>query len=138
MYCSRARVTAISFNNYFVWPFQSSGSATELSYTDHWTPTNTNALYPRLTGTPTSNNTQESSWWIRNTAYLRMKSFEVGYTFSSKLLGNAIHSLRVYVAGQNVFTWTPSIKETIDPEEGGNNENYFQQRVISVGVNASF
>jgi len=128
----------IFVNNYFVWPFQSSGSATELAYTDHWTPTNTNALYPRLTGTPTTNNTQESSWWIRNTAYLRMKSFEVGYTFSGKMLGNSIHSLRVYVAGQNVFTWTPSIKETIDPEEGGNNENYFQQRVISVGVNASF
>lgn len=125
-------------NNYFVWPFESSGSATQLAYTDHWTPTNTNALYPRLTGTPTSNNTQESSWWIRNTAYIRMKSFEVGYTFSNKLLRNSIHSLRVFVAGQNIFTWTPSTKEIIDPEEGGNNENYFQQRVISVGVNATF
>lgn len=125
-------------NNYFVWPFQSSGSATQLAFTDHWTPTNTNALYPRLTGTPTSNNTQESSWWIRNTAYIRMKSFEVGYTFSNRLLGHSIHSLRVFVAGQNVFTWTPSTKEILDPEEGGNNENYFQQRVISVGVNATF
>ena len=125
-------------NNYFVWPFESSGSATELAYTDHWTPTHTDALYPRLTGTPTSNNTQESSWWIRNTAYIRMKSFELGYTFSNKTLAHSIHSLRVFVAGQNVFTWTPSTKEIIDPEEGGNNENYFQQRVISVGVNATF
>ncbi len=125
-------------NNYFVWPFQSSGSATELAYTDHWTPTHTDALYPRLTGTPSSNNTQESSWWIRNTAYIRMKSFEVGYSFSNKMLGNSIHSLRVFVAGQNIFTWTPSTKEIIDPDENGNNENYFQQRVISVGLNASF
>jgi TonB-linked SusC/RagA family outer membrane protein len=125
-------------NNYFVWPFGSSGSATELVYSNHWTPTNPHALYPRLSGTPTTNNTQESSWWIRNTSYIRMKSFELGYTFSNKLLGNGIRSLRIYVAGQNLFTWTPYMKEIMDPEEAGNNENYFQQRVISVGVNASF
>jgi TonB-linked SusC/RagA family outer membrane protein len=126
------------FNNYFVWPFQSSGSATELVYKDHWTPTNKNALYPRITGTPTSNNTQTSTWWMRNTSYLRLRSFEVGYTFSNKLLGRTIRSLRVYAAGQNVFTWTPDVKETFDPEEGGNNQNYFQQRVFSFGVNATF
>ncbi|WDF57112.1 SusC/RagA family TonB-linked outer membrane protein [Mucilaginibacter sp. KACC 22063] len=126
------------FNNYFVWPFQASGSATELVYKDHWTPTNTDALYPRLTGTPTSNNTQKSTWWMRNTSYLRLRSFEVGYTFSNKLLGRTIKSLRVFAAGQNLFTWTPSIKETYDPEQGGNNQNYFQQRVISFGVNATF
>jgi len=125
-------------NNYFVWPFQSSGSATELAYTDHWTPTHTDALYPRLSGTPTTNNTQESSWWIRNTAYIRMRSFEVGYSLPTKWLGNTVHKLRIYVAGQNVFTWTPSTKEVVDPEEGGNNENYFESRVISIGVNATF
>jgi TonB-linked SusC/RagA family outer membrane protein len=125
-------------NNYFVWPFESSGSATELAYTDHWTPTHTDALYPRLSSTPTTNNTQESSWWIRNTAYIRMKSFELGYSFPAKMLGKTMHQLRVYVAGQNVFTWTPSTKEVLDPEEGGNNENYFQERVLSVGVNATF
>ncbi|PAW94810.1 SusC/RagA family TonB-linked outer membrane protein [Mucilaginibacter sp. MD40] len=130
--------SSIFFNNYFVWPFQASGSATELAYKDHWTPSNTNALYPRLTGTPTPNNTQTSSWWLRNTSYLRLRSFEVGYTFSNKLLGRTIKSLRVYAAGQNVFTWTPHIKETFDPEQGGNNQNYFQQRVFSFGVNATF
>ncbi|WP_121812169.1 SusC/RagA family TonB-linked outer membrane protein [Mucilaginibacter kameinonensis] len=128
----------IQLNNYFVWPFQASGSATELTYKDHWTPSNTDALYPRLYGTPKSNNTQSSSWWIRNNSYLRLRSFELGYTFSSRLLGKAMRSLRVYAAGQNVFTWTPSIKETIDPENSGSNENYFQQRVLSIGVNATF
>jgi hypothetical protein len=128
----------MALNNYFAWPFQASGSATELTYKDHWTPSNTDALYPRLYGTPKSNNTQSSSWWIRNNSYLRLRSFELGYTFSSKLLGKAMRSLRVYAAGQNVFTWTPSVKETIDPENSGSNENYFQQRVLSIGVNATF
>jgi TonB-linked SusC/RagA family outer membrane protein len=130
--------SSIYVNGFFVWPFQSSGSATELTYQTHWTPNNTNALYPRITGTPTSNNTQESSWWIRNTAYLRMRSFELGYTFSNKLLGKTIKSLRIFSAGQNLFTWTPGLKETLDPEQTGNNTNYFQQRVTSFGLTASF
>jgi TonB-linked SusC/RagA family outer membrane protein len=130
--------SSLFVNNYFVWPFQASGSATKLVYQDHWSPSNTDALYPRLTGTPTSNNTQQSSWWMRNTSYVRLKSFELGYTFSNKLLGRTIRSLRIYTAGQNIFTWTPSVKETIDPENGGNNENYYHQRVFSVGINATF
>jgi hypothetical protein len=54
------------------------------------------------------------------------------------LLGHSVHALRVYVAGQNIFTWTPATKETIDPENSQNYENYFQQRVISAGINATF
>jgi TonB-linked SusC/RagA family outer membrane protein len=128
----------IFVNNYFVWPFQSSGSATELAYTDHWTPTHTNALYPLLHGTPTTNNTQQSSWWMRNISYVRLKSAEIGYTFSPKSLGRSIHSLRLYVAGQNLINLTPWMKEKFDPENSGNSENYFQQRVVSFGVNATF
>jgi len=128
----------IQLSNYFVFPFLGSGSASELAFGNTWTPTNTNALYPRITGTPSANNTQTSSWFMRNDAYIRLRSFELGYTFSNKILHNAIKSLRVYAAGQNVFTWTPNIKEIIDPENAGANQNYYQQRVLSIGVNASF
>jgi TonB-linked SusC/RagA family outer membrane protein len=128
----------LQLNGFFAWPFNQSGSPTELSYSNHWTPEHTNALYPRLSSTPTSNNTQASSWFQRNDTYIRVKSCELGYTFSDKLVGHAFHSLRVYVAAENLFTWTPYIKETIDPENSGSNMNYFQQRVISAGVNASF
>ncbi|RFZ86024.1 TonB-dependent receptor [Mucilaginibacter terrenus] len=130
--------SSINLNSYFVQPFAASGSPSELSFTEYWTPERTNVLYPRLTGTPTPNNTQTSSWFLRNNAYLRLKSAEIGYTFSSKLLHNKIQSLRLYLAGQNIFTWTPNIRETIDPENSGSNQNYYQQRVISVGVNATF
>ncbi|ACU60202.1 SusC/RagA family TonB-linked outer membrane protein [Chitinophaga pinensis] len=130
--------SSLYVSQYFVWPFQSSGSATELAYEDHWTPTNTDALYPRITGAPTANNTQQSSWWMRNTSYLRLRSAELGYTFSSKTLGHSISSLRLYVSGQNLFTWTPHIREILDPENNSSNMNYFQQRVITFGINATF
>jgi len=130
--------SSLYVSQYFVWPFQSSGSATELAYNDHWTPSNTNALYPRISGAPTSNNTQQSSWWMRNTSYLRLRSAELGYTFSSRTLGRSISSLRLYVSGQNLFTWTPHIREILDPENNSSNMNYFQQRVITFGINATF
>lgn len=130
--------SSIYLNGVFVQPFQASGSATELSFSQSWTPQNTGALYPRLSGTPTVNNTQESSWWLRNDAFIRLKSAELGYSLPNSLLHNKIKSVRLYVAGQNLFTWLPYMKETIDPDQNGGNSNYFQQRVISVGANVSF
>ncbi|MET3980938.1 TonB-linked SusC/RagA family outer membrane protein [Mucilaginibacter sp. UYP25] len=128
----------IRLENYYVFPFLGSGSATELYYQDHWTPSTPNATYPRVTNTPSNNNTQVSSWYLRNNSYIRLKSAELGYTFPNKLTGNTIRSLRIYAAGQNIFFWTPSMKESIDPENSGSNQNYYQQRVLSVGLNATF
>lgn len=128
----------IVISNYFAFPFNASGSASQLVYDDHWTPSTPNALYPRVTGTPTSNNTQTSSWFVRNDSYIRLKSFELGYTLSNKLLKNKIQSIRIYLAGQNVINYLPHVKEIIDPENSGNNTNYYQQRVFSLGLNATF
>jgi TonB-linked SusC/RagA family outer membrane protein len=128
----------IQLNSFIAWPFNFLGSASELSYTQYWTPDRTNVLYPRLTTAPTSNNTQTSSWFERNDAYIRIKSAELGYTFSNKLIHNAFKSLRLYVSGENIATWTPWMKEKLDPENSGSDQNYYQQRVFSVGVNAKF
>ena len=128
----------IYLSNYYVNPFLGSGSASELVYLDHWTAGTPNATFPRISGTPVSNNTVTSSWFIRNDAYIRLKSAELGYTFSNKLLGSYIKSVRLYAAGQNLFFWTPWMKETIDPENSSSNQNYYQQRVVSFGINVNF
>lgn len=125
-------------NSTFAYPFNASGSATKLTYDNHWTPDNPNALYPRITSAPSPNNMRASSWYMRNASYIRLKSFELGYTFSRKQLRNIAQSVRIYAAGQNLFTWLPNVKETIDPETSGSNTNYYQQRVISIGLNATF
>jgi TonB-linked SusC/RagA family outer membrane protein len=128
----------IVLSDFYAYPFVSSGSASELVYNDHWTPSTPDALYPRISGTPIANNTQTSSWFVRNDSYIRLKSAELGYTFSKKLLGHSIQSLRIYAAGQNLLFFTPYMKESIDPENSGNNQTYYQQRVITFGVNATF
>ncbi len=130
--------SSIYLNGYQVLPFDGSGSASALSFSEYWTPDRTNTLYPRLTGTPTANNTQTSSWWIRDAAFVRLKSAELGYTFDSALLHNALKSVRLFVSGQNLLTWTPYIREITDPDNSSNNQNYYQQQVFSVGLNANF
>lgn len=128
----------LALGDYFVFPFEGSGSASEMVYLDHWTPDNPNAAYPRIQATPTSNNKQPSTHFMRNNSYIRLRSAELGYTFSNKVLAGAVHSLRVYASGQNLFLWTPWMKETVDPENSGSAQNYFQQKVISFGVSATF
>jgi hypothetical protein len=38
-----------------------------------------------------------------------------------------------------MLTWTPKIKEVMDPEQQtGQNSTYYQQQVFTFGLNASF
>lgn len=128
----------IYLDGYHVRPFDGSGSASTLAFEEYWRPDRTNTLYPRLTGAPTANNTQGSSWWIRRAAFVRLKSMELGYTFDSVLLRGALKSVRLYASGQNLVTWRPYIREIIDPDNSSNNQSYYQQQVFSLGLNANF
>lgn len=135
-----AGLSSTNLSSSIVWPFNASGSATALSFSEHWTPEHQDALYPRLTGTPTTNNTQYSSWWLRKTSYIRLRNLELGYALPASLIQRLrIHGARFYVSGQNVWTWTPKIRETIDPESVNDQyTNYYQQRVWSFGTNITF
>lgn len=111
---------------------------------DHvWKSTNTSeqnkqATYPRLAlaGQPgSSNNSQTSSWWLRDASFLRLKNVEIGYTLPEKLTHKTfIKSLRFYVTGNNLATF--SNFKLWDPEKGnGDGSGYPLNRVISVGFN---
>ena len=121
-------------------PFESQGSATKLQYKDHWTPENTNAKYPRVYNAPVAHNTATSSHWMRHADYLRLKSMEFGYTLPKKWTEKAsMERVRIYFAGQNLWTWTPYMKEKIDPEAGNTDGRYYyQQQAFSFGLNVTF
>lgn len=123
-----------------VTPFDQQGSATKLAYTDHWTPANPNALYPRVYMQQPDYNAKWSSLWLRKADYLRLRSLEIGYTLPSDMTRKAyMQRLRVYIAGQNLWTWTPNMKETMDPEaKSANGQYYFQQQTFSFGLNVTF
>ncbi len=81
-------------------------------------------------------NGKYSTWWLRNTAFLRLKSVELGYTLPKSIVNKiSVENLRVYVSGTNLFT-IDSFK-VADPEVGSITE-YPLQRMINFGVNLTF
>lgn len=106
---------------------------------DSWTPTNTDAQYPRLATPNADINTEYSDIWVQNSSYLRMKDLQIGYTFPKALLNKiGISKLRVYYSGQNLLTFTGMLKGW-DPEAPAGRGNAFPQTVVnSVGLNLTF
>lgn len=96
---------------------------------EHWSieNPNPNAAYPRLgiVGADISNNTQESSYWIRNGNFIRFKTLEVGYNFPH---------CRVYFTGDNLAVFSPF--KLWDPELSWN--AYPLQRTFNLGVQLTF
>ena len=92
---------------------------------NYWSTSNTpeqnaNVKYPRLSYGGNNNNYRTSSWWLRNGAYLRFKTLEVGYTLPKKLINKwNVDKIRVYFIGSNLFVWD-SLK-LWDPELGSGN-----------------
>ncbi|HEX5553573.1 MAG TPA: SusC/RagA family TonB-linked outer membrane protein [Chitinophagaceae bacterium] len=132
-----------------LWPFYAGATASQIVNDDYWTPDNPDARYPRpFSQGGNSNNQQESSFWFWNSSYLRLKNLELGYTLPASVLETMrMESIRIYVSGQNILTWSP-VKEFIDPEMGqqgggtsGSNTRgwyYPQQKVLAVGLNVTF
>ena len=80
--------------------------------------------------------TRMSSFWTWNTAYLRLKSIELGYTLPSKLTKKiGLESLRVFLNSYNTLTW--SGMPIGDPEVKDGDE-YPLNKTFSIGLNVKF
>ncbi|MDR2470272.1 MAG: TonB-dependent receptor [Tannerella sp.] len=104
---------------------------------DYWTITNPNvhAFWPRLSVEPLENNTQASSWWLRDGSFLRLKSVELGYTIPgwNKI---ALQSARLYFSSENVFYLSKF--KLWDPEMGAKGNRYPPNRRFNIGIQVSF
>ena len=98
---------------------------------------NPNAEYPRLSYGPNSNNYQQSTYWLRNGAYLRLKTVEVGYTLPTQLV-NKVHfnTVRIFFVGTNLLTW--SAFKLWDPEMGSTDgKRYPLSKNLSLGISVN-
>ncbi|KAA6332580.1 TonB-dependent receptor SusC [termite gut metagenome] len=105
----------------------------------HWSEDNRDvyALWPRLSENRIENNLRTSSWFMRNGAFLRLKTLEVGYTFPKKLTRKAaLSSARLYASGNNLFLISGF--DLWDIEMGGNGLGYPIQRILNVGIQVGF
>lgn len=119
-------------SGYEGWAFYLSQNARPM-HLDAWSETNRDASYPRLTLTNTSNDTRYNSFWLRNSAYLKIQNVQIGYTVPKDvLLKISIQYLRVYLSGQNLATITGY--DGFDPEGSW----YPLSRTFSLGFNLQF
>lgn len=92
---------------------------------------------PNPLGSPT--NTENSTRFIEDGSYLRLKNLQIGYTLPKKITEKFYCSrLRVYMTASNLFTITKY--SGYDPEVGSGVDygNYPQSRTFTFGLNATF
>lgn len=110
------------------------------AYADsYWSETNRNiyAEFPRLSTYDVSNNNRNSTWWLRDGSYLRLKSVEVGYTLPKKVTRKwRVQGLRIYASGLNLCSW--SRFKLWDVEQGNDGLQYPIQAVYNLGINLNF
>lgn len=120
------------------WPFFVGAGALE-SNLDSWTPTNTGASEPRVLISPNNMNyIDQSSFWLKDASYVRLKNIELAYNVPvDALKQNFVKGLRIYMNAYNAYTWS-KIKN-FDPENADTRGwTYPQMRIWNVGVNFKF
>lgn len=105
-----SRVSMYQFSSYDY-------STTTLALT-RWTPDKPSTTNYRINGSdPNKNMANPSSWYIEDGSFLRIKNLELGFTIPKGWCDQfGINRLRLYVSGQNIFTFTKY--KGLDPEFG--------------------
>jgi TonB-linked SusC/RagA family outer membrane protein len=115
----------------------SNGGNMTTRWLDRYGSENGNGSMPRIGNTY---NDRYSSFWLTKADYLRLKNLEIGYTFTQPGLAKAgITSLRIYVAGTNLLTFTSL--ENFDPEKSSTdmrNDVHPNTQTYSFGLNVKF
>ncbi len=96
-----------------------------------------NADYPRLTYGNNSNNNRASTFWLRNGAYLRLKTLDIGYSLPKSLV-NKVHmnQVRIFFIGTNLLTFSKF--KLWDPEMGSaDGKKYPLSKTFSLGVSVN-
>jgi len=118
-------------------PFVLYRNAMPIVAQDYWSESapNPHAFWPRLSTEPLSNNTQQSSWWMRNGSFMRLKNVEIGYNVRNVekfFLENA----RFYFTIENAFVMSKF--KLWDPEMGRKGLRYPPNRRFNIGVKLDF
>lgn len=118
---------------------------------DPWSTSNPNGKDPRLAVDQSSdptvsfNNMAQTDRWLESGAYVRIRNVELGYALPKSLMNKInFSSARIYVSGQNLYTFTkykgldPDVQGTGVISRGFDAGNWPASRIISVGIQADF
>ena len=90
-------------------------------FVDRWTPTNTDAKYPRASGggfSYSDGNAKETTMDLYDGDYWRIKNLTLGYTLNGGLFKDFINNARLYFSVENLFLHT-NYDVGFNPEANG-------------------
>lgn len=125
---------------------------------NRWTESNPdqNAYFPRYRGFVALSGTRElaiaQTRYLQNASYVRLKNISLSYSLPASIAQKIrAQSIRFYVTGQNLWTYSPMFRITknFDPEViegsdpeinsgGGDGFSYPMEKTYSVGLNINF
>ncbi|HEY7768873.1 TonB-dependent receptor [Longimicrobium sp.] len=114
---------------------------------NRWTPENPSTTEARATYDDSNNNVRSSSRFVEDGSYVRIKNAVLGYNLPARFSTRVgVSSMRLYVQGQNLKTWTDY--SGFDPEVNFNGAasitrgiDFYtlpQARTITLGLNLGF
>ena len=130
-------------------PFNGGGGETNVysNAVARWTVENPsqNVFYPRLAygDNENFNNSQASSWWVKNVSFLRLKTAELGFNLPEKLFKKIkVKSSKIYLVGYNLLTfssfklWDPELNTDVNGRANG--AKYPNVKTLSLGITLKF
>lgn len=105
-----------------------------------WTKDNTTgATFPRLNTVTNNHNFRNSTYWMRDGGYLRLKNVELAYNLPPSMLRRwGLQSGRIFVNGYNLAVWSKI--PDVDPESpsAGVTADYPLLKITNLGVKIDF
>jgi len=142
-----SRIKYFSSGNGF-YPFKNRETGNVLDIvSDRWTSReisgtaateNPNARFPRLTYGDNANNNQNSTFWLNDGSYLRLKNVQISYQMKGKLMEKVgIKNTTFSIIGENLHVWDKV--KIFDPGQANKNGAvYPMQRVFTLQMNMQF
>ncbi len=102
--------------------------------------------YPKPTRSdPMKNDNRVSSRWVEDGSYIKLKNVSLSYNLPSNIVSKLkVSSIRAYITGQNLITWThytgydPDVSSYSDLQVGVDDGSYPQSRTFIFGLNVEF
>jgi TonB-linked SusC/RagA family outer membrane protein len=103
---------------------------------DSWSPENPNAAYPKPTTWDRTMDHLESTFWLKNSSYLRLQNLNLTYSIPKSLCKKiSISDVTLILTGTNLFTLTKF--KYYDPS-GAEMRSYPTMETYTMGVNVTF
>ena len=129
----------IHFGDYFPVMSYSLGNFLDWRANNRWTPENTAATMPRASYELYNNNTLNSTQWLLNAGFLKLRNVELGYNLPKQLIEKIkIKNARISVSGNNLLIIYDHMKDLGFDPETSDYWYYPPQRIINFGATVTF